>query len=53
MSDWLAVVSRCNNIASDAMTGTGHVMVGAVTRDWVKRVAETYAERLFEATESL
>jgi len=25
----------------------------AVTRDWVKRVAETYAERLFEATESL
>jgi hypothetical protein len=25
----------------------------AVTRDWVRRVAETYAERLFEATESL
>jgi hypothetical protein len=25
----------------------------AVTRDWVKRVAETYAERLFEASESL
>ncbi len=24
-----------------------------VTRDWVKRVAESYAERLFEATESL
>lgn len=25
----------------------------AVTRDWVKRVAESYAERLFEAAESL
>ena len=24
-----------------------------VTRDWVKRVAESYSERLFEATESL